>query len=192
MTDDRLTELAALAEAAMPPEWEVQRFPGRSDVWSVAINEPVCQLCSPEDATFIAAAREAVPELLAEVRRMRADLQYNAEVMDRAFKTVQDSRGNLLIECRSCHAYTPYREPKTEPVSIPAEELLRLREEHRIIQQQADVKRIAQHMLEHATALVCRLECPCGWTAEAVTHEEADRLVSAHVREAHPEPGSEG
>lgn len=79
MTEQELAELGALANAATPPPWEAENDVGTGilsamlgggphmmafgDVWTFA------------DAAFIAAARTAVPELIAEVRRLRGLLE---------------------------------------------------------------------------------------------------------------------
>lgn len=66
-TEQELSILEALANAATPPPWDVHEVPGYGywdgdgfdgKFWDMA------------DAAFIAAARTAVPELIAEVRRL--------------------------------------------------------------------------------------------------------------------------
>lgn len=93
MTDARLAELERLASMATPPPWKWQdwyhygdpdkgpnpqtlvgplRPPGEygpANVRIVSFEEPPE---NPADAAFIPAAREALPELLQEVRRLRA------------------------------------------------------------------------------------------------------------------------
>jgi hypothetical protein len=102
MTDERLAELEGLARAATPGPWEVETTPRPSGTGvyrrgltitspgkpnrtyphmpgivamiggsSSFENEPAL---ADADRDFIAAARTAVPELVAEVRRLRADL----------------------------------------------------------------------------------------------------------------------
>lgn len=80
MNDERLAEIEALAEAATPGPWLqsahddndyptydlVCDFLQQEDMYLVAEDMRV------EDAAFIAAARQAVPELVSEVRRLRA------------------------------------------------------------------------------------------------------------------------
>lgn len=92
MTDEELNRLEALAAAATPGPW---RLPGGKSYVMPSHGEPykVAQLGgtrdSPgliareddrlhHDAEFIAAARGAVPALVAEVRRLRAELGQQA------------------------------------------------------------------------------------------------------------------
>lgn len=79
MTQDELDRLEALAKAATPGPW-YQVYEGSSDwtvygpdddVKSVANLHRWHQVECP-DAAFIVAARDAVPALVAEVRRLRA------------------------------------------------------------------------------------------------------------------------
>lgn len=75
--DDKLTELERLANAATPAQWhEPSLFSGLR--FLSRHYEPYGEDCPAEqwvpnhgDAAFIAAARAAIPELLAEVRRLR-------------------------------------------------------------------------------------------------------------------------
>lgn len=83
LSADRLAEYAALAEAATPGPW-------CTDAWEIyqgseyqpGISEWIGETCrgrieglsqDKADAAFVAAARSAVPELLAEVERLRAE-----------------------------------------------------------------------------------------------------------------------
>ncbi len=81
LTDERLVELEALAEVATPGPWSRTFGPREpSRVWASDDDaEPLAVLGgyvegtdSVADAEFIAAAREALPALLAEVREHRA------------------------------------------------------------------------------------------------------------------------
>lgn len=82
MADERLAEIEARAQAATEGPWRVQSV-RRADneigvfvayVGSLAVlaNEP--NKSEQEDATFVAHARTDIPDLLAEVRRLRAVL----------------------------------------------------------------------------------------------------------------------
>jgi hypothetical protein len=98
MDEARLTALEELAVAASPGPWEFNSYstvvsvPQAQDYvrleqtgWDQLPEFHVCYVPShrgdtataqgARDAAFIAAAREAVPELVAEVRRLRAVLQ---------------------------------------------------------------------------------------------------------------------
>lgn len=79
MNDERLAEIEALAEG-LPERWIVDED---GDVVTEEDETIVCLLNTrdrrlisgyPEAGPFIAAARTAVPELAAEVRRLRAEI----------------------------------------------------------------------------------------------------------------------
>ncbi len=83
MTDNQLQQLAALAEAATPGPWWVDRYATdmsctehavgvRTDDMMLA-SMGIDDVAMP-DARFIAAARQAVPELLAEAAALRRQL----------------------------------------------------------------------------------------------------------------------
>ena len=78
MTDDELKELRRLADAATPGPWyaghsyeqgDPGTYVGQENDWRII----VCDDQEPrvEDAAFIAAAREAIPKLLDEIKRLR-------------------------------------------------------------------------------------------------------------------------
>lgn len=72
--EERLKELEALAEKASPGPWDACRdeFVGwtvNSASWEVGLIGQ--HDAAPPDAAFIAAAREAVPWLISELRRLR-------------------------------------------------------------------------------------------------------------------------
>jgi hypothetical protein len=86
MTPERLAELKALADAATPGPWEatngsraaIERVEGRvlvrhvhHDTMVILRPDGTRRAFAFEDLPFIAAARTAVPELLAEVERLR-------------------------------------------------------------------------------------------------------------------------
>jgi hypothetical protein len=80
MEEERLSQLEALADGVTPGPWSAVKENGRWSVFAVVANnvlERVCKisLWTPEvdqrEAVFIAAARSAMPELIAEVRRLR-------------------------------------------------------------------------------------------------------------------------
>ena len=89
MTDERLAELEALCAAATPGPWTPSVDSDRGYVgedygrwWLPSFKEAPFSVFSLEDkeaqadrdAAFLCAARTAVPELLAEVRRLRAEM----------------------------------------------------------------------------------------------------------------------
>ncbi len=65
MTDEELDHLEALANAATEGPWTWDTYIVRAD------GRPIITADSAMDARFIAASREAVPALIAEVRRLR-------------------------------------------------------------------------------------------------------------------------
>lgn len=74
MTNDELERLAKLAEAATEGPWEAIRP-------QINVTE--------EDAQFIAAARTALPALVAEVRRLTRELEWVTDERDRLLQTVE-------------------------------------------------------------------------------------------------------
>lgn len=64
-----LDALQALADAATEAPWTAHPD---GLVWSELLGDPVSGSVLPEDAEFIAAARAAVPALIAEVTRLRS------------------------------------------------------------------------------------------------------------------------
>lgn len=101
MTDERLVELEGLAGAATPGPWKATEGEMCKEYFQVIDVPTGCEIIdkenggcasdpcpddvffSPENARFIAAARTAVPELLAEVRRLRGMYLDLLEVADR-------------------------------------------------------------------------------------------------------------
>jgi hypothetical protein len=70
LTNDELAAIRARVEAATPGPWRTHIYPmGESTIYGVG----TCG-AGPEDLAFIAAARTDVPDLLAEVERLRAEL----------------------------------------------------------------------------------------------------------------------
>jgi hypothetical protein len=106
MTDDRLAELERLCAAATPGPWEVdadRRLAlGVASVRCVHGTRPTVAHVDAhlremdEAAAFVAAARTAVPELIAEVRRLRAEAADLKARLDRAddYRAEQNERGN--------------------------------------------------------------------------------------------------
>lgn len=103
MTDDELTRLAALANAATPGPWhtDADTCGDNDDPAVMAGKQWVCGTSYDTlstsigdrdikaDARFIADARDAVPALVAEVRRLRSMLfstvdAYEAEIIEPA------------------------------------------------------------------------------------------------------------
>lgn len=85
MTPARLDEITALADAATPGPWQAYFDGDRIIRWledndfEYIVDEPVE---NRENARFIAAARTAVPELIAEVRRAREAEAEAHELLD--------------------------------------------------------------------------------------------------------------
>jgi hypothetical protein len=74
MTDAELTELEALCHAATPGPWECDIF-GIPGVATKAPNRYRSKHIDELNFAFIAAARTAVPALIAEVRKLREELE---------------------------------------------------------------------------------------------------------------------
>jgi hypothetical protein len=96
MTDEQLNRLEHLAAAATPGPWSWRPTGDNRDVTGPYLGiggQLIARLCgyptnlrvcaidtaSRADGDFIAAARSAVPELIAEVRRLRAELRRRQE-----------------------------------------------------------------------------------------------------------------
>jgi len=88
MTEDDLRELEELANRATPGPWEARQNPRSASLWHVtAIGNfaaSIDGLLCRRDAEFIATARDAMPELIAEVRRLRRQLRNVYGVMSEA------------------------------------------------------------------------------------------------------------
>lgn len=87
MSDDRLAEIEAREAAATPGPWHRLDFAhDANDVWIGPSFRNVIAQVVPDDASadaaFIAHAREDVPWLLAEVRRLRAIEAAARDVLD--------------------------------------------------------------------------------------------------------------
>jgi hypothetical protein len=69
MTTERLAELSAIAAGATPGPWislfRAVRIPQAGEPFDMFVGDE-------DDADFIVAAREAVPELIAEIERLQA------------------------------------------------------------------------------------------------------------------------
>ena len=83
MTEQQLVELERLANAATPPPWLVKTGI-HGTPWILYLDNPYRGLGDftdyegmpgPQNAAFVAAAREAVPTLIAEVRRLKEKLR---------------------------------------------------------------------------------------------------------------------
>lgn len=96
MTDEELTTLDALASAATAGPWQAAeghtyrdgrvehtesfvRLPGGDVALAEEVVDPATGEPSNANAAFIAASREAVPALIAEVRRLRGALGYSEQ-----------------------------------------------------------------------------------------------------------------
>lgn len=92
MTEDRLREIEARANAATPGPWRVQD--GCYLCGSLHVNgitpedcpadSPDCEgdVATDVDLAFMSAAREDMPALVAEVRRLRAELSTSRMALD--------------------------------------------------------------------------------------------------------------
>jgi hypothetical protein len=83
MTDEELARIEALANAATPGPWEVRAhddlFAVKGQSGWVASMDADTSAADASNSEFIAAARDAVPALVAEVKRFRALLVRAAE-----------------------------------------------------------------------------------------------------------------
>ncbi len=93
MTPERLAEIEAMERAASGPEWESYDSP---EHWSLHVKGFPFQVLkavkhdpryaeywpNAADGEFIVGARKAVPELIAEVKRLNAELRESLGLMD--------------------------------------------------------------------------------------------------------------
>ena len=70
LTPERIDELEALANAATEGPWDSDPYEV-IDTWG----KTVADCTRPNDTAFITESREAVPALIAEVRRLRGELE---------------------------------------------------------------------------------------------------------------------
>ena len=78
ITDEALTKIRTRAAAASRGPWIVEGAGPVVRVESEHRYDLIADLCSPADARFIAAAREDVPVLIAEIYRLRAAVDVEA------------------------------------------------------------------------------------------------------------------
>ena len=74
MTPDRIKELRALCDAATPGPWMKERPNGVGSADDMICFIDISSFNRDQDAAFIAAARPALPEALAEIEKLRLDL----------------------------------------------------------------------------------------------------------------------
>lgn len=95
MTDTELDEIDALADAATPGPWQalglMQPAPNYAVIGGGSIPTQVA-VVTRENAAFIAAARTALPALIAEVRRLSREV----EAIRDARNLAQDMAKQLL------------------------------------------------------------------------------------------------
>lgn len=109
MKPERKAEIRAAAAAATPGPWRTDRT-GKTvsgftcDIVIAAVAPRQAIYCTPEGGTFpeadrrfIALAREAVPDLLAEVDRLEADVARMQMLLD-GIEDAWDSLGQLTAE----------------------------------------------------------------------------------------------
>lgn len=96
MTEAQLAELEALSLAATPGPWVVAEHMASRVTMVVAEGHPMATGIPHvlEDKSFIAAAREAVPALVAEVRRLKAE----RNLLARCWDTGDDEATALAID----------------------------------------------------------------------------------------------
>lgn len=143
MTDDDLTKLEALAQAATPGPWWAKHTKsvwlpsGRSEheMRAAETGETVAAIADnindhgPEsdrrdaDCSFIAAAREAVPALVAEVRWRRAEIERQREALTAAHTDLarlvdRNNRPCTHVTLRPGHLPCPHPECWTGPQRV--------------------------------------------------------------------------
>lgn len=91
MTEERLRELEALEQAATRGPWEVQDASNPDEDepcyrgirgWTDESSDGTYLKLSVDDAAFVAESRTALPELIAEVRRLQAEQTFVRSMLD--------------------------------------------------------------------------------------------------------------
>jgi hypothetical protein len=107
----RLAEIEARAEAAPSAPWEIGDGYGGSDgigIYGVGMEIANVQETTPEVADFVAHAREDIPALVAEVRRLRYFLETVTVVCQNC-----GNQGRIKVsEPFVCLCGAPLREPE--------------------------------------------------------------------------------
>ncbi len=103
MEQTRLDAIRARCEAATKGPWELTKDGRYEDHDECRINLPndTIELCSYENGEFIAHARTDVPDLLAEVEKLREQLEYADLVLD-AYKQDRDEWRRRAEKAEAC------------------------------------------------------------------------------------------
>lgn len=113
MTDDELARLQALADAATAGPWTaattVDEYGQRLHTMDVLPLTSFGEI-EPHDAAFIAASRDAIPALIAEVRRLRSAMRetfVQGAIYERARTTAcgQQPANGYLANLARCEAF---------------------------------------------------------------------------------------
>jgi hypothetical protein len=112
LNDERLEEIRAQTKSATPGPWSVLADIAGGKVFAWMIREPQARTLYPTDAVFIADARLAIPELLDEVDRLRAENDHLRAQLARVMPIVEAvAEGSILrhgdefgLRCSSCDA----------------------------------------------------------------------------------------
>lgn len=88
MKESQLCELEAICERATRPEWfargrHLSLVADNSGMGATLHTNHIGNFAEPDDATFIATARTALPEAIAEVRRLKAALMEACDIAER-------------------------------------------------------------------------------------------------------------
>lgn len=198
MTDEELGRLEALAAAATPGPWRVDHHvspdleglyvgtdvPGENETiaYYQSVADSFAEDLSPDavrrlhaDLAFIAAARTAVPALVAEVRRLRQELAGRCATSATFTRSLTDEEAAALV--KACEESKPSRQsfvllpdPDPDRVAELEAEVQRLRASRFVFEEQVDEFRF-------------RVEAP--------THDELMRLkAELFGRQASPPPPS--
>jgi len=114
MTDEQLRAIAALCDAATPGSWKSgwswqDAINGGKSAWSegpVHVGDTLSQVAPQAiaDAAFIAAARQDVPALLAEIADLRRQLHARIVAADRAVADARRERDDLRRQLTEAQA----------------------------------------------------------------------------------------
>lgn len=132
MTPERLRGIQARCDKATPGSWTTNGKPDYSEVWDghswgKALSPLAMVGSSVDDANFIAGARTDIPDLLAEVARLTAQLADVTRERDAAKKCIYDTETYIELGSKGYALKTiaTWRRPvaeNTQPMDAPGDE----------------------------------------------------------------------
>ena len=186
MTDEQLQRLAALAEAATPARWIAEQGMGvrLADYTPICMSSVTGEPVNVDaNMAFIAAARQAVPELLAEAAALRRQLEHANRWRDVAIVEANEARAEAadlrrqLAEVQAeIAAFVPMRAAANAAIAEAAD----LRRQ--LAEVQAEIAAVPRPEIGELCDLIgnsttaISLDCPAGWAVREwlETYDAAD------------------